>query len=438
MNPRSRRLGDLLGRARPRIHPDGAPSIGGCAESAAVPCRRVANLLWAGLCLITFAASRQAFAEDLNLQQNAIADPLATVVQAAPHSEALPKNASRWKVSVEAIALERSNSSASETLVSRVPGSMSFLATASVSGTEAFNSSEFRSGFVVGPRITVAYQEDLQYGWELSYFNVLNFSASRTIGPENPLNWYVMKAPGTFPSFWQTQDFPDQGMTWASTTDLYGAELNVRSNYSGRLKLAAGFRWIQLNDGLVGSLTPSDTREPAWKASPYPCGFDPDHPTLIEINACAGAAGPLVDAYPPFWVTRTKNNLFGLQVGAEGIVLESGRLSLTAGFKAGIYDNRATHSAWVSMQKQVYYASATRNGAAFVGEGRVELRFPLASGLLVRLGYELLWLDRVALAPGQISQTYSGINPTSETATGVNAGSNVLFQGGTLGLEYSF
>jgi hypothetical protein len=61
-----------------------------------------------------------------------------------------------------------------------------------------------------------------------------------------------------------------------------------------------------------------------------------------------------------------------------------------------------------------------------------------AYDLSIKVGYELLWLDKVALAPGQISQTYTGQNLTGVTATGVNTGSNVLFQGGTVGLEYSF
>ena len=55
-----------------------------------------------------------------------------------------------------------------------------------------------------------------------------------------------------------------------------------------------------------------------------------------------------------------------------------------------------------------------------------------------QLGYNLLWLGNVALAPGQIPQTRAGQNPTSITATGVNASSNVLFQGVTLGLQYAF
>ena len=73
----------------------------------------------------------------------------------------------------------------------------------------------------------------------------------RTIGPESSPNWYVMRAPGTFPSFWQTQDFPYQGMTWGATTNLYSAEVNAKSLISKNLSLLAGFRWIQLNDSLV-------------------------------------------------------------------------------------------------------------------------------------------------------------------------------------------
>ena len=68
----------------------------------------------------------------------------------------------------------------------------------------------------------------------------------------------------------------------------------------------------------------------------------------------------------------------------------------------------------------------------------IQLKYLITNGLSIKVGYELLWLNKVALAPGQISQTYSGQNPTSVTATGVNTGSSVLFQGGTVGLEYAF
>ena len=68
----------------------------------------------------------------------------------------------------------------------------------------------------------------------------------------------------------------------------------------------------------------------------------------------------------------------------------------------------------------------------------IQIKYLITNALSIKVGYELLWLDKVALAPGQISQTFSGQNPTSVTATGVNTGSNILFQGGTVGLDYSF
>ncbi len=340
----------------------------------------------------------------------------------------------RWTLSIEAIALKRSNSSVSQPLVSSLPGnSTTFVGTASNPGVEVFNSNQFDQGIGVGPKLTLNYLDDSGYGLELLYFNVLNLNATKTIGPENSPNWYVMRAPGAFPAFWQTQDFPYQGMTWGLTTNLYSAEVNAKSQVSKSFGLLAGFRWIQLNDSLVGSLTPGDQNVPTWKTSGA-CGLDP---TLTAINNACGA-GPPAGGYPPFWTTNTSNKLLGLQAGAEGTLLESGKFSVGGMLKAGVYNNRATQTDWVSMSKVVYSSSATTNRAAWVGDAMIQLKYLITNGLSIKVGYELLWLNKVALAPGQISQTYSGQNPTSVTATGVNTGSSVLFQGGTVGLEYAF
>jgi hypothetical protein len=59
------------------------------------------------------------------------------------------------------------------------------------------------------------YHDDSGYSVELSYFNVFNQSATRSFGPDNPADWFVMRAPG---GFWQTQDFPYQAMAWSAST----------------------------------------------------------------------------------------------------------------------------------------------------------------------------------------------------------------------------
>jgi hypothetical protein len=136
-------------------------------------------------------------------------------------------------------------------------------------------------------------------------------------------------------------------------------------------------------------------------------------------------------------MSSTTNKLFGIQIGAEGDVLTIGKLSLGGSLKAGIYNNSATQSSAVSMAKKFYDASANSNRAAYAAEGTVQVKYQVSAGLAIKLGYKLLWLDRVALAPAQIPETYAA-SGTNITATGINTGSHVLFQGGTLGLEYSF
>jgi hypothetical protein len=169
-----------------------------------------------------------------------------------------------------------------QTLVARVPGVVPFYLTSTAPGTEAFNSNQFQQGFSAGPKISLIYHGDSGYGAELSYFNIFNQSATKAIGPDSPADWLVMKAPG----FWQTQDFPYQAMEWKSTTNLYNAEANGRLDLSSRVTMLAGFRWLQLNDNLQGTLPPADLTAPTWKQN---YGFN-----IFQITP-GGPAGN----YPP-------------------------------------------------------------------------------------------------------------------------------------------
>ena len=81
----------------------------------------------------------------------------------------------------------------------------------------------------------MTYRDESGFGVEFSYFNIFTQSATKTVGPTgpaNPADWLVMYAPG---SFWQTQDFPYQGMAWKDATNLYSAEANGRLDLSPRV-----------------------------------------------------------------------------------------------------------------------------------------------------------------------------------------------------------
>ena len=307
------------------------------------------------------------------------------------------------------------------TLVARAPGTVPFLVTAITPGVPTFNSDQFRQGFSAGPKIRLAYRDDSGLGFELAYFNVFNQSGTEAIGPDNPADWLIMRAPG---GFWQTQDFPYQAMTWSNATSLYSAEANMRLELSPRLTALAGFRWLQLNDSLQGTLTPSDRTAPSWKTNCPLCN-------IFQITP----DGP-IGTLPPFWNGGVTNNLYGAQVGIDANILRFDRFSLGGRVTIGLFDNNARQSTGVSIEKVVYPATATANGAAFVSEASLQLKYQVTNGLSLKAGYEVLWLVGVALAPGQIEKTHAA--PADVRALGVNHGSNVLFQGATFGLEYSF
>ena len=231
-----------------------------------------------------------------------------------------------------------------------------------------------------------------------------------------------MKAPG---SFWQTQDFPYQAMAWRDATSLYGFEINGRLDLSSWVTALAGLRWFQLNDNLQGTLIPADRGEPSWKQ------HDPGS-TLSQLQNPPLSTPVVVNS--PFWTTKTRNNLFGVQVGVEARLAEIGRFSLGGGVKASIYGNDAAQSALVSMAKQLYPAQAATTAVAFAGEAELHAQYQLADRLALKVGYAALGLGGVALAPGQIRETYttspspsSPSTPVGAAALGVNHGSNVFF-----------
>jgi hypothetical protein len=330
----------------------------------------------------------------------------------------------RWTASIEAIVLARTGGF-DQTLVGRVPGNTQWTAT-NVPGVEVLNSNQL-DGVSAGPKASLIYRGDAGMSAEFSYFNIFNQGATKTIGPTDPADWLVMQAPGTF---WQTQDWAYQGMTWASATNLYSAEANGRLDLSGRVTILAGLRWLRLKDRLQGTLSPADQMEPAWKQSCIPFGASSCQ--ISEIGTGSTPAG----SFPPFWTTTTTNNLYGAQIGIHAKLLEFSRLFLDGQVKAGLFNNHATQSTVVSMRKELYPSGATTNHLAFVGEIGLQLKYRLTAGLAVKIGYEALWLAGVALAPGQIQQTHT--TPSSVTALGVNCGSQALFQGVTAGLELSF
>ena len=308
----------------------------------------------------------------------------------------------RWTASADVIILDRIGG-ANQTLVARVPHDEDPF---KVAGVEALNGSDFQQGFAAGPRLGLIRHGDGGYDFELLYFQIDGWSCDRSIGPDDPIDWLVMRAPGDFTQTNQTPKLATQAMVWDYATRLYNAEFNVRWNRSSRVTMLAGFRWMDLRENLVGTLDP---------------------PTLPD------------EANWTFWNATTTNNLYGFQIGADAKLFERGRFSIGGLVKTGIFDNSAEQTTEVSViAKRQRWASASTNHAAFVGETGLLCKYQVSERLLLRAGYEAIWLQGVALAPGQIQETRTDLKTVSAQALGVNCDSGVFYHGATVGLEYAF
>ena len=264
------------------------------------------------------------------------------------------------------------------------------------SETERLNSNDLSQGFAGGPRLGLIGHGNGDYDLEFSFFGIDDWSNAKCIPPNGSSP--VFTAPG---DFLQTTDHTNQGMAWSYATRLYNAELNVRWDLCPRVTMLAGFRWLNLGENLQGTLPPERS--------------------------------------VPFWDTSTTNNLYGLQIGEDWKMLNCGCFSVNGLVKAGIFDNCANETTGVSIYRIVRWESASINEAAFVGEIGLQCKYQVTQRLSLKLGYEAIWLQNVASAPGQIQETLSHVTrPVNVQALGVDSGSGVFFHGATAGLEYGF
>jgi hypothetical protein len=309
----------------------------------------------------------------------------------------------RWTASAECIIWERIGT-VNETLVTTYPVQpvqpppMPTLIVGQ--GTDRLYSDGLPQGFAGGPKVGLTYHADNGYDWELSFFAIDGWDNARSIA-SGPFVTPVFVAPG---SFVQTTDAATQNMGWEYATRLHNAEINLRWDLCPRLTMLAGFRWVNLWEDLQGTIEPSD------RAS-------------------------------PFWDTKTRNNLCGLQLGEDWRVFNRGPFSIDGLVKAGISDNFAEETTGVSIYRTVYWESASTNQLAFLGEIGLQCKYQLAQRLLLKIGYEAMCLQGVALAPGQIPETFSHGVPTTDVyvrALGIDSGSGVFYHGATAGLEYVF
>ena len=285
-----------------------------------------------------------------------------------------------WTVQADALFLNRS----------RLPGQ-----TLLVNGNfkPQFNADQFDLPVQVGWQIDITRRLNDNWDLEARYFDVGGQSAS------SPTIRSTVGAGVLFAPTAQGLFFPPLDSNLTYTSRLQDVELNARRSLNACLTVLAGVRYLNLDDRiLVSQLTTTG-------------GFD---------------AAQRLDGF---------NDLLGFQIGGDAVLVQRGRFSLDTALKAGIYNDNARNSfAYDSTALAEHKTSGdSASNVAFCGEIGITATYDLTERLSLRGGYELLWLDGVALAS---QQPILNPPPLLRTATSVGTSGDVFYNGAFIGLEY--
>lgn len=279
-------------------------------------------------------------------------------------------NCSPWTVQAGALILART--SRSGVLIEDV-----------ITGAPVLNVRDFGTPWGAGPDISVQRLLDSGNSLQIRFFDVDSWLGRTTF--TTPAIWSLPTNPPLF-----GLGAADIHATYG--TRLYSTELNWLRPTSEWFSWLAGFRWVELYENL-------------------------------NLNADFGTN----TADLRF---QTANRLYGGQTGANVSIVNRGAARIDGIFKAGLYGNAASNRFAVTQAIGPAFATTDRSGqVAFLGEIGVVGVYQWTDNIALRGGYQLLWLDGVALAPDQVAAT------RILTQNGINTTGDAFYHGALMGIQ---
>lgn len=223
----------------------------------------------------------------------------------------------------------------------------------------------------------------LQAGWEVSAIRTLNNCWS--------LEARYLQIDGWVNNFGPIAE-TSSAVATPSVISVIGAAQNVSGNYRSLLRSAELNGRRQLNDWLTGL-----------------AGFR--YLNVQESLTVVQDAGGIVATH----VVGTQNHLFGGQLGLDGCLVQRGRGRIDAFGKAGIYGNAIENSgtsSFTGVGVGPFPFARTAGQVAFVGEIAVTGSWCYNDHITLRGGYQMLWLQGLALASDQFN-TFGANFPTT-------------------------
>jgi len=259
--------------------------------------------------------------------------------------------------------------------------------------------------FSEGVRAFYGQRQPNERGWELGYFGVYGQAAAAQVGSIGTQNFLQYPQPigGVL-----TADGELASLNYTSV--INSAEANV-------------FRtWTEWR-------TPSG----AWRTVDWLVGFryvGVEESADLNVICCLEETGDYLNV--PYHA-RTRNNMFGAQVGNRTRWTWE-RWAFEGWAKAGILGNAQEQIQLPLIDytgfQQRPGLSTTGGVVSFIGDINLSTVYRLTDVWGIRAGYNLIWIDGLALAPNQFA--FANV---AGAGTGLVSGGGIFMHGANLGLE---
>jgi hypothetical protein len=241
--------------------------------------------------------------------------------------------------------------------------------------------------FEPGPRVLIGYMLSPENAIEASYFGIYNWKVSKTVHGDNDLN-----LPGDLGLNGNLNFFDADTATVTYKSLIHNAEINYVHNIDN-IGLLVGFRYFYLQDQFSETFTDVQTGSSSYNISSF-------------------------------------NDLFGGQIGAR-LTRERGNFGFDFTGKAGVYGNNIHSSQRVSDFNGFEERNNSVNAGqiAFIGDLELNTSYRFSQNWSLRGGYQVYWLEGMALAPSQLDFT-----DTATSGTTLHKTDTMLMQGAHAGL----
>jgi len=243
-----------------------------------------------------------------------------------------------------------------------------------------------------GGRVTLGYRFNNGSAIEGVWFGFQDWNSSASAF--NPGSLTAPAGLGYYGYDW----YQANGFRASYNSTLQNFEVN-RVRPWGRMSLLAGFRYLSWNEYFDLNVTSTV-------------------PSYVEHSD---------------YTINTYNNLFGAQIGlrSQG---DWNRWNWSFSEKVGLFGNEFWQRTLIQDYGNTYIGEdnwLSHAGVAFVNDFNISLGFRITDRAMLRAGYNLIWIDGLALAPNQLD-----FNVGANSGTAHNHQGSVFLQGVNAGFQF--